>query len=195
MAHPAAQPQHLREITEGIIYSSGLQFGLLALYEVGTLFSWHDHLNVCLTFSVLFALVVAIVLPVWTIRCRTNAEVLHPGTQQRMSSTLAGWSWFIPVGFLWLPYQAVTTAWRASAKNGAGTGPVRLWWFARLGGFVAIVAAGTSHGAAAVLIWLALRGVSYGAFVHLARQLCHWQTHDIEQLAASGAAPAPAPAA
>lgn len=192
MAHTAPQFQDPSEVTEGLLWTSGLQFGLLALYEIGTLFPWQNKLTICLGFSLLFTVVVAIMLPVLTRRYRGNAEALYPGSQLRMSGAMAGWSWFIPVGSLWLPYQAIASAWRASAKNGAGVGPIRLWWLARLGATVAMLVAGKSHSAAVVLIWLVLRVLSLGAFVRVARQLCRWQNHDNEQRTLAGAVPAPA---
>ncbi|GAB2689939.1 DUF4328 domain-containing protein [Kitasatospora kifunensis] len=172
----AAAPADPREVTEAVLWLSGIEFGALTIYQLGTVYAPHTSLTTFgLGYGGLFLLLVAIVLPNWTMRYRTNAEYLAPGSQ-RNSRRAAGWCWFVPLAWFWWPRRVVRDIWRASAPQGTSAGLVELWWFARLGGIALLVAGDKSHPAALVLAALALRAVSLGAFVRFARQLLCWQS-------------------
>ncbi|RVX41961.1 serine/threonine protein kinase [Nonomuraea polychroma] len=68
----------------------------------------------------------------WFFRVRVGAERLAPG-QLRYRPSMAVYSWFIPIGNLWLPKQIADDIWRASSPPGrsgtmAPAGLLHTWW-------------------------------------------------------------------
>ncbi|MFJ1753905.1 DUF4328 domain-containing protein [Kitasatospora sp. NPDC088134] len=78
----------------------------------------------------------------WLYRARVNAEVIRPYGDL----SARGWSigaWFVPIGFLFLPWQVVRKVWRASVPTGEDGTPqpapevlVHSWWIAFAAGRV-----------------------------------------------------------
>jgi hypothetical protein len=98
-----------------------------------------DDLDRVLSVSRLVAIVVAGVC--WMIWQHRAARAI-PGLER--SPAMHAFSWIIPVGLLWLPFQNVRDLWRRCVR-GRGTATVPWWW---TGWILAALAARLSDGAA-----------------------------------------------
>jgi len=79
--------------------------------------------------GVLLILAISPVFLVWLYRASGNARA--SGCPQRRSAGWAVGGWFVPVIFLWFPYQAVADIWRAGQRPerpAASPWPVLAWW-------------------------------------------------------------------
>jgi hypothetical protein len=176
------------EVTAGVLWSSGLQFAVTASYQFGTRYLPGSRFTgACHAAMLLTALLAGIMLPVWAMRVRTNAELLRPGSQQHTRRT-AGWAWFVPVVCLWQPFQVVDDAWHAGTRDGKGSWIVELWWYARIAALAVLaltpLAVLAGYGQAALWVWFVLRLTAFVAGVRMTRQLDRWQREDIARSAA-----------
>lgn len=169
-------------MTTSLLWLSGLQLTLMATYQISRLSTVQSVrlANVGLGLGPIFFLIVAIVLPRWTMRCRDNAELIAPGGQ-RSSRAGAGWCWFVPVANVWWPGRIVLDIWRAGVPT-EGMWKVELWWFTRLGATVVATVGLSSHLDLLILLGRALHLVSMAVFVPLVRQIAAAQAAAIELL-------------
>jgi hypothetical protein len=86
-------------------------------------------------FLVVF-IITAVVFACWIIRANRNARALGAVGMVFSPGWSIGW-YFIPVAFLWKPFQAMREIWKASVKpigwESLATDPILGWWWA---GFV-----------------------------------------------------------
>ncbi|MEY9838284.1 DUF4328 domain-containing protein [Streptacidiphilus sp. EB103A] len=97
--------------------------------RASTFYSLASVLN---TIAVLGA-VVAFLL--WLRRCRTNADILAPGTATYSTGWVVG-AWFTPLLMWWRPRRIVLDIHRAShaeAPDHTGIRLINFWWAARVG--------------------------------------------------------------
>lgn len=74
---------------------------------------------VVLGLSSLLTLACAVLVMIWLHQVRSNVEHLDPyqwAGRRRLSKGWAIGSWFVPVGFLWLPLQVVLDVWWGSTE-------------------------------------------------------------------------------
>ncbi|MFI8977792.1 PQQ-binding-like beta-propeller repeat protein [Nocardia asteroides] len=84
--------------------------------------------------SLLIMLVAWIVLTVWMVRARANADAFSPVAHQ-LSPPWAFWSWTVPVVSLWFPAVFVHDVAKASSRRRSG-GMVVGWWVAWVSAWV-----------------------------------------------------------
>src|SRR5262245_46960413 len=75
----------------------------------------------------------AITFCVWVYRANVNARQLGAQGMLFTPGWAVGW-YFIPIAWLWKPYQAMVEIWKASKNPSAwrsdtGSSPLRVWWF------------------------------------------------------------------
>jgi uncharacterized protein DUF4328 len=136
---------------------------------------------------IMFLLLVPLVVVflIWFYRARQNAG--HLDSQQRWSPPWAVVGWFVPIYFLWFPYQIMADIWRAghpvSGRAKFRFLPAAWWACCCLAWFTGLVFGGTVPSlvfaaAAAVLLAFIVKRVSdgpVGSVGKLAVQL-PWQT-------------------
>ncbi|WP_181696515.1 DUF4328 domain-containing protein [Nocardia sp. GTS18] len=81
--------------------------------------------------SVLLMFITWIILVVWMLRSRNNAQLVSPA-QHHLSAPWAFWGWVVPVVSLWFPPLFLHDIARASNPEQRGTPLVPLWWIAWL---------------------------------------------------------------
>lgn len=102
--------------TVGLLASSGAVHavaGVLLLFGRGTATS------VVLGLSSLLMVACAVLVMVWLHQVRSNIEQLDPYQWAGRRRLPKGWaigSWFVPVGFLWLPLQVALDVWWGTAE-------------------------------------------------------------------------------
>lgn len=75
--------------------------------------------QVVIGLSALLMLACAVLVMVWLHQVRSNVEHLDPyrwAGRRRLAKGWAVGSWFVPVGFLWLPLQVVLDVWWGTAE-------------------------------------------------------------------------------
>jgi hypothetical protein len=87
---------------------------------------------------VLASLAAAVVFLVWLWQARLNAERIAPEGHRLARGWTIG-SWFCPIVNLWFPFRIVDDIARASRPEATGSAdpPLRLWWAAWLGTWLA----------------------------------------------------------
>jgi hypothetical protein len=133
---------------------------LLAVFVVATLTGF-----AVLAFDVAGLLLFFAISPVflvWLYRASSNAHA--SGCPQRRSAGWAVGGWFVPVIFLWFPYQAVSGIWRAGQPPERRTGIpwlVAAWWacwlLAWVSGVQVAKKAGSIHASVALYSTLSSR--------------------------------------
>lgn len=103
-------------------WTAGLLAGAAVVQAVGGVLLLLDAgvaTSVVLGLSSLVMVACAVLVIVWLHHLRSNIEHLDPyrwAGRRRLSKGWAIGSWFVPVGFLWLPLQVVLDVWWGSAE-------------------------------------------------------------------------------
>lgn len=103
-------------------WTAGLLAGAAVLQAAGgvvLLLDAEPATFVVLGLSSLAMLASAVVVMVWLHQVRSNIEHIDPhqwAGRRRLSKGWAVGSWFVPIGFLWLPLQVVLDVWWGSAE-------------------------------------------------------------------------------
>ena len=114
------------------------------VHRSGFLSEWEladDAYEVAGGLAILLGLVAFVLLVIWSWRATKNLQAWAHHFGHKKLRRRPGWAiggWFIPIGFLWIPYQTIKDAWeRAPFIDGAGqrinvSTPNRTWLVAWL---------------------------------------------------------------
>ncbi|THA24861.1 DUF4328 domain-containing protein [Streptomyces sp. RKND-216] len=136
---PAVPPAPPHPVTGLGNWTAGLLAGAAGLHVVGGLLMLLDAgpaAVVVLGLTSLWLVPCAVLVIVWLYRVRANVDHLDPYRWAGPRRLAKGWaigSWFVPVGFLWLPLQVVLDVWWGTAeprRERRGRTPVLIvaWW-------------------------------------------------------------------
>jgi hypothetical protein len=114
----------------------------------------------------MFVLIVSILLNItllfWYYRATKNIHSF--GAKEVTSPRMAVIWWFVPIAFLWKPYQVAQQIWKASNpeiklvngtewKNAPSSKIIKLWWFLTLASIFGSIVAGVGGGIGIITLY------------------------------------------